>query len=50
MTEQIVEHCKIRSIGDRLRPLVRAAGFGESRRSIAKADGCAWGWGPARAD
>jgi hypothetical protein len=50
MTEQIVEHFKIRSVSDRLRPLVRGADFGESRRSIAKADGCAWGWDPARAN
>jgi hypothetical protein len=46
MTEQIVEHFTIRSVSDRLRPLVHAAGFDEFRRSIAKADGCAWGWGP----
>jgi hypothetical protein len=48
MTKQIVDHFKIRSVSDRLRPLVSLAGFGESRRSVAKADGSARGWGPVR--
>ena len=46
MTEQIVDHFKVRSVSDRLRPLVEAAGFGESRRSIANADGTRVGVGP----
>ena len=48
MTRQIVEHFKIRSVSDRLRP--NRPGFGESRRSDAEADGCVWGWGPTRAN
>jgi autotransporter translocation and assembly factor TamB len=44
MTDRI----KIRSVSDRLRQPDDVAGYGESRRSIAKADGCAWGWGPTR--
>jgi hypothetical protein len=46
MTEQAIERIRIRSVSDHLRPLVRAAGFGESRRSIAKADGTRVGVGP----
>jgi len=48
MTKQIVDHFKIRTMSDRLRPVVGLPGFGESRRSIAKADGSARGWDPAR--
>lgn len=48
MTKQIVEDFKIRSVSDRLRLLGRMAGYGESRRRDAKADGSAWGWGPTR--
>ena len=44
MTRQIVERFKIRSVSDRLRPVGNRPGYGESRRSDAKADGCAWGW------
>ena len=46
MTKQAIERIKIRSVSDGLRPRVRAAGFGESRRSIAKADGTRVGVGP----
>jgi hypothetical protein len=45
-TTQVVERIKIRSVSDRLRPVVGLPGFGESRRSIAKADGRRMGVGP----
>lgn len=48
MTKQGVEDFTIRSVSDRLRPTTLVPGFGESRRSRAKADGSAWGWGPMR--
>ena len=44
----MIDRIKIRSVSDRLRPAAGMPGFGESRRSAAKADGCAWGWGPTR--
>ena len=48
MTKQRVDHFKIRSASDRLRPVPGMPGYGESRRSMAKADGSAWGWGATR--
>jgi hypothetical protein len=48
MTEHTVAALTIRSVSDRLRPVCIMPGFGESRRSVAKADGSAWGWGPTR--
>jgi hypothetical protein len=42
----MIEHIKIRSVSDRLRPGVNIAGFGESRRSVAEADGTRTGVGP----
>ena len=48
MTKHTVGEFKIRSVSDRLRPVFNMTGFGESRRSDAKADGSAWGWGPMR--
>jgi hypothetical protein len=41
---------KIRSVSDRLRPGVNMAGFGESRRSVAEADGTRTGRGPVRTE
>ena len=46
MIERAIERIKMRSASDRLRPLVRTPGFGEARRSIAKADGPRVGVGP----
>ena len=48
MAEQKSDHFKIRSVSDRLRSVDNMPSFGESRRSEAKADGSAWGWGPTR--
>jgi hypothetical protein len=47
-TGQMIDSIQIRSVSDRLCPDVKMPGFGESRRSVAKADGGAWGWGPMR--
>jgi len=43
MTRQIVGRFNILSVSDRLRPVGNRPGYGESRRSDAKADGFAWG-------
>jgi hypothetical protein len=45
-TKQFVDRIKIRSVSDRLRPADELPGFGESLRSIAKADGKRAGVGP----
>ena len=45
-TKQMSDHFKIRSVSDRLRPAQNVPGYGESRRSEAKADGRRMGVGP----
>jgi len=47
-TKQTKDSTRIRSVSDRLRSFRNVPSFGESRRSEAKADGSAWGWGPMR--
>jgi hypothetical protein len=46
ITKHAGDRIKIRSVSDRLRPAAHLPGFGESRRSVAKADGTRMGVGP----